>query len=95
IDKEVRRIIHECYSRAKTLLQENEELLRKIAHYLLEVETLTKEDIQEIVQTGKLARWDNILATDPRVDKEPAPDAPATPAQVETVSSVPDSDKNG
>jgi len=95
IDKEVRRIIHECYSRAKTILQENEDLLRKIAHYLLEVETLTKEDIQEIVQTGKLARWDDILASDPRSDKEPAPETPAAPAQVETASSAPDPDKKG
>jgi hypothetical protein len=61
----------------------------------LEVETLTKEDIQEIVQTGKLARWDDILASDPRSDKEPAPETPAAPAQVETASSAPDPDKKG
>jgi len=36
--------------------------LKTIAHYLLEVETLTKEDIDEIVETGKLSRWDNVLA---------------------------------
>lgn len=62
IDKEVRGIIHECYDKAKDLIEKNIDLLKTIAHYLLEVETLTKEDIDEIVETGKLARWDNVLA---------------------------------
>ncbi|MBU1144532.1 MAG: ATP-dependent zinc metalloprotease FtsH [Firmicutes bacterium] len=64
IDKEIRGIIHECYESAKKVISENESLLQQIAHYLLEVETLTREDIDEIVKTGKLNRWDNILATD-------------------------------
>lgn len=62
IDKEVRGIIHECYDKAKELIEKNIDLLKTIAHYLLEVETLTKEDIDEIVETGKLKRWDNVLA---------------------------------
>ena len=64
IDKEVRGIIHECYEEARTLITENLDLLKKIANYLLDVETLTKEDIDEIVETGKLSRWDNVLASD-------------------------------
>ena len=62
IDKEVRGIIHECYEKAKELVEKNIDLLKTIAHYLLEVETLTKEDIDEIVETNKLSRWDNVLA---------------------------------
>jgi len=62
IDKEVRGIIHECYEKAKELIEKNIDLLKTIAHYLLEVETLTKEDIDEIVETNKLSRWDNVLA---------------------------------
>ncbi|MFA7076586.1 MAG: ATP-dependent zinc metalloprotease FtsH, partial [Candidatus Izemoplasmatales bacterium] len=62
IDKEVRGIIHDCYEKAKEIIKINIELLRTIAHYLLEVETLTKEDIDEIVETNKLSRWDNVLA---------------------------------
>lgn len=34
------------------------ELVKQIAHYLLEVETLTKDEIDEIVKTGKLEWWD-------------------------------------
>jgi len=48
IDKEVRGIIHDCYGKAKALIIEHIELLKTIAKYLLEVETLTKEDIDEI-----------------------------------------------
>ena len=56
IDKEVRNIIEGCYEKAKSVLIENRELLKNIANYLLLVETLTKSDIDEINQTGKL-KW--------------------------------------
>lgn len=62
IDKEVRGVIHQCYENAKVLINKNLDLLKTIAKYLLEVETLTKEDIDEIAETGKLSRWDNVLA---------------------------------
>ena len=48
IDKEVRRIIEECYNRAKDVITENKELLTKIAEALLEKEVLTSEEIYEI-----------------------------------------------
>ncbi len=55
IDKEVRHIITTCFEKAKAILIENRVLLDLIAHYLIEVETLTKADIDEIVSTGKLS----------------------------------------
>ena len=58
IDNEVRKIINESYEIAKKVLLEHIELLKLIAHYLLEVETLTREDIYEIVETGKLSWWE-------------------------------------
>jgi cell division protease FtsH len=64
IDKEVRGIIHDSYDKAKDIIEKNLDLLKIIAHYLLEVETLTKEDIDEIVETGKLKRWDDIIEND-------------------------------
>ena len=33
-------------------------MLKTIANYLLEIETLTKSDIYEIVETGKLGWWE-------------------------------------
>jgi cell division protease FtsH len=54
IDNEVRNIINECYENAKSVLTEHLSLLKTIAEFLLETETLTREDIMEIVDTGKL-----------------------------------------
>jgi cell division protease FtsH len=58
IDKEVRDIITECYETARKILTENMTLLDSIAEYLLNIETLTKADIDEIVETGKLSWWE-------------------------------------
>lgn len=54
IDNEVRKIINEAYDFAKTTLLEHQTLLDTIANILLEVETLTKEDIDQIVETGTI-----------------------------------------
>ncbi len=58
IDREQRRIIEECYAKAKEVIKSNMELLTNIAEYLLKVETLTKTDIDEIEQTGHLTWYD-------------------------------------
>ena len=58
IDKEVRNIITECYEKARLVLKENELLVHLIASHLMEIETLTKEDIYELVNTGKLEWWE-------------------------------------
>jgi cell division protease FtsH len=60
IDKEIRAIIHTCYEKAKEVIAAHDPLLRQIARYLLEVETLTKEDIDEITDTGALKRADEL-----------------------------------
>jgi cell division protease FtsH len=54
IDKEVRRIIEECYEEAKKILKANEELVNLISSALIKYETLTKEQIDYIVATGKI-----------------------------------------
>ena len=66
IDREQRRIIEECYERAKDVISSNMELLKNIAEYLLKVETINKRDIDEIVATGHLAWCDEKYA--PGVD---------------------------
>ena len=81
IDKEVRGIIHECYEKAKEVIETNIDLLKTIAHYLLEVETLTKEDIDEIVETNKLSRWDDVLAGE--LNQETKPEEPVKTSQEE------------
>ncbi|MDF2699817.1 MAG: cell division protein FtsH [Haloplasmataceae bacterium] len=64
IDNEVRRIIDECYERARTTLQANLDLVKLIANQLMEMETLTREDIEELVATGKVKWWDEKKITD-------------------------------
>ena len=58
IDKETRRIIEECYQDAVNCINANRDLLEQIAYYLKEIETLTKQDIDEINKTGKLSWYD-------------------------------------
>ena len=50
IDQEQRKIINECYDLAKKIISENKDLLKLIADALLEKETLTKEEIDYLVE---------------------------------------------
>ena len=50
IDGEVRRIILDCFERAKLLLRRNFDVLHKLAEMLLERETLDGSDVDEIVR---------------------------------------------
>lgn len=59
IDHAVRQIIDECYARGKQVLTDNKDLLTLLANHLMEIETLTKQDIYELVETGKLSWWEN------------------------------------
>ena len=58
IDNEVRKIIDECYKQGEELLKENRQLLDLLAKHLVEIETLTKEDIDELVNNGRLNWWE-------------------------------------
>ena len=58
IDHAVRGIVDGCYLKAKEVLTENKELVKLIAEHLFEIETLTKEDIYELVNTGRLEWWE-------------------------------------
>jgi len=54
IDEEVRKIISEQYEVTTKLLKENRELLDLIANTLLEHETITKEQIDYLVEHGSM-----------------------------------------
>jgi cell division protease FtsH len=56
IDSEVRRIVMECYDRAKSLLLENKATLERIADALVEYETLEADELNVLVQGGSLTR---------------------------------------
>ena len=58
IDEAVRKIINDCYKLGEDTLKENRSLLDLIAMHLVEIETLTKEDIDELVNAGRLDWWE-------------------------------------
>jgi len=53
IDLEVRRIIDDCYTTAKRLLTENEDKLHLMAEALIEFETITSDQIDDIMAGAK------------------------------------------
>ena len=58
IDMEMRKIINECHKKAKDIINKNKDLLKLIADALLEYETLTKEQIDYLVEHGKMPEED-------------------------------------
>ncbi len=73
IDSEVRHIINTCYTNAKSIISEHRKLLDAISHYLVQVETLSQSDIEEINETGKLLWWED--KQQPKADVKLNPDA--------------------
>lgn len=54
IDKEIRMIINQCYENCKKLISENMDLLKLIAETLIEEETITNEQIMNLVDHGTI-----------------------------------------
>ncbi len=77
IDKEVRRIIDECYGRARQVLVEHKELLARIANALLERESLDGDDLDLLI-AGQPLPLDVVVAP-----------APAQPAPTQDVTTFP------
>ena len=55
IDREISRIVSECYDRGMTLLREHRDKLDEIARMLLEKETVSSSELTEIVEGKKAA----------------------------------------
>jgi len=49
IDEEVRKMIDECYQRAQELLTKHQDKLKKLSDVLLEKETMSAEEVKEVV----------------------------------------------
>ncbi len=59
IDRETRKIIEECYEKAKDIIEKNKDLIMLLSDALMKYETLTKEQIEYIVKNGNID-FDNI-----------------------------------
>ena len=60
IDEAMREIINECYEKTKEILIKNKDLLDLIANTLLEEETITKEQIDYLVENGHLPKDEKV-----------------------------------
>lgn len=86
IDKEVRAIVDECHENCRKILTENKDLLDLIAKNLYEHETLTNEEITNLMNYGQLT--DPNIETnveEEKVEQEvvQVPEIPETPAGVD------------
>ena len=70
IDNEVRKIMDECYQNATKILKDNKDLVKLLADTLVERETITKEEIDELVATGKISTVEEYVITDDEEVKE-------------------------
>ncbi len=59
IDMEMRKIINDCHKNATDIIKKNQDLLKLIADALLEYETLTKEQIDYLVENKKMPDLDD------------------------------------
>lgn len=71
IDEEIHKIISECYNRCRKVLLSNQDLVKLIAETLLQYETLTKEQIDELVEKGKLETTAYSVADSKEDKKQP------------------------
>ena len=95
IDQEVRKIINNCYEEGKRIINENRDLLNLIAEHLIQVETLTREDIEDLTKNGKLAWWEKKkakMAEEERIRNEKIAEEAANSNQ--TSSETPANDSN-
>ena len=86
IDKEVRAIVDECHENCRKILTENKDLLDLIANNLYEHETLTNEEITNLMNYGQLTD-PNVEANEEeeKVEQEVVhvPEIPETPTGVD------------
>ncbi|TBL69034.1 ATP-dependent zinc metalloprotease FtsH [Paenibacillus thalictri] len=68
IDQEMQKMIRDCYARAKEILVDHADHVHLIAKTLLEKETLEKDEIQALLDTGKLESWENKKSDDVKVN---------------------------
>ena len=86
IDEEIHRIVTENYNRAMSILTENKERLLLIADKLIEFETLSGKQVQELLETG--------IMTDPPLRQLPPeiPAEPDAPTDLQTPNDEPPAD---
>lgn len=86
IDKEVRAIVDECHENCRKILTENKDLLDLIANNLYEHETLTNEEITNLMNYGQLTDPNAETSEEeekPEQEEVQVPEIPETPTGVD------------
>ena len=77
IDKEVRRYMEEAYEECRKIITENRDKLELIAQALIERESLSAKELEELLSTGKIAapviKEESELPPPKKDDKKPTP----------------------
>ncbi len=81
VDEEVRSLIDHCYARAREIITQNRDKLVALAEALIEYETLDAQEIEELFETGKLAK-------PPTRSSNKQPPAAAAPAATSDTTGV-------
>ena len=84
IDKEIRQFVDECYHRAKTILEENRDVLDAMAGALLDHEVLTAEEVKDLSEQVKKVRKPKEETVEP--ETVPNPELAAEPEPASNVS---------
>ncbi len=72
IDEQVRKIIEDCYEKAKKIISENKKLIFALSDALMQYETITKEQIESIVATGKIKPAEEIETNEEEISEKPS-----------------------
>lgn len=91
IDQEVQRIIVEQYNRCKDLLTKYRQKLELVAKTLLKVETLTREQIEELLEKGELSNPPQKKTPEQETKESKAPSSGDVKVQIQ---SKPDEDNS-
>ena len=80
VDQEISKLMEQCHAEARKILEDNRELLDRIAEYLLQKETITGQEMMAIIEGRDPALVDNYGAT-PELPRSADRALPATDQQ--------------
>ena len=83
IDEEIRNIVDDAYLDARKILKKKKKDLDSIAIALLEYETLTNDDIKNVLNGKKLDKIDPLPKDSDKLDKDkPKSSVPTNPGRI-------------
>ena len=88
-DRETIKILRQCHEEAKAILNENRELLDKIAAYLLKKETITSQEMMAIIEGKDPETVDDYFGVSKNAFRPSQPETIEAPAKKISMISQP------